>query len=398
MPTAGILGAGAMGAGIAQVAAAAGWSVVLLDVDQTAAQAGIDGIAGRFAKRIERGRMTQDDADAIVGRISAGSPDSLSDCALLIEAIVEDIDMKVAALSALLEHLPADAIIASNTSSLSVTELGVRLDRADRTCGMHFFNPAPVMKLVEVVATEHCDRAVIDRVADIATKWGKTVAHCADTPGFIVNRVARPYYLEAFRCLEDGLCTPDLLDAAMRDAANFRMGPFELTDLIGHDVNTATTRSVWTSWDKPQRLCPVHAQEALVSAGDLGRKTGCGVYDHTGDAPVAVLRGMSDAPCLTSGLTEAAAAFAAGVSSQAATCPAPVQVALMRVLCGLFNEALWARHDGVADANAIDTAMTFGVNYPKGPFEWMSSFDGGVVDAAFDALSADVSAGRFTRP
>jgi len=397
--TVGILGAGAMGAGIAQVAAAAGWRVRLFDVDVDTAQHAIDGIGARLEKRVARGRMTADDAAALVERLSVGDELSqLNDCELFIEAIVEDMDIKVQALQGVLKHLPSDAIIATNTSSLSVSDLGEGVDQPERTCGMHFFNPAPVMKLVEVVAGRSTSPAVADRVEAIALHWGKQVARCADTPGFIVNRVARPYYLEAFRCLEDGLCTPDLLDAAMRDAGGFRMGPFELTDLIGHDVNAATTRSVWTSWNEPARLSPVYAQEALVAAGDLGRKSGCGVYDHSGETPIAVLRPGQDAPALTKALTTVATDFAARASDTAGDLPAPLQVALMRVLCGLFNEALWSHADGVADETAIDTAMRFGVNYPRGPFEWMAGIGSDTLDATFTVLANDVDAGRYLRP
>jgi 3-hydroxybutyryl-CoA dehydrogenase len=388
-----------MGAGIAQVAAVGGWQVRLFDIDNTVAQQAQAGIATRLHKRVERGRMSAEAAQAASGRIAvADEPGHLADCDLLIEAIVEDMDVKVKALSVLVPHLRDDAITATNTSSLSVTQLGDRLGRPGLTCGMHFFNPAPAMKLVEVVVGRHTDGATVDRVEAIARAWGKQVARCFDTPGFIVNRVARPYYLEAFRCLEDGLCTPDLLDGAMRDAGGFRMGPFELTDLIGHDVNTATTRSVWSSWNEPARLRPVHAQEAIVAAGDLGRKTGCGVYDYSGETPVAVLRPGQDAPALTQALTKAAAAFAESASDSAADLAAPLQVAFMRVLCGLFNEALWAQADGVAAQDAIDTAMRFGVNYPRGPFQWMADIGADTLDHAFLTLMNDVSDARFGRP
>lgn len=399
MSSVGILGAGAMGAGIAQVATVAGWDVRLFDIDDAVAHGAHATISARLHERVERGRMSADEAQAAVARLAvADEPSQLSDCDLLLEAIVEDMDIKVRALAALLGHLRADAIVATNTSSLSVTELGDRLNCGNRICGMHFFNPAPAMKLVEVVAGKHTDANVVDRVEAIARDWGKTVARCADTPGFIVNRVARPYYLEAFRCMEDGLASPDRIDAAFRDTAGFRMGPFELTDLIGHDVNTATTRSVWSSWNEPARLRPVHAQEALVASGDLGRKTGCGVYSYAGDAPVAVIGPGQQAMTLTRPLTAAASGFVQAISEAASSNEPPLQVAMMRVLCGLFNEAMWAKADGVADEAAIDTAMRFGVNYPKGPFQWMDDLGDSVVDAAFDALCADVSEGRFARP
>ena len=399
MSTVGVLGAGAMGAGIAQVAAVAGWKVRLFDIDNSVAETARAAIGTRLHKRVERGRMTADQAQSASGQISvADEPAHLAECDLLVEAIVEDMDVKVRALSVLIPHLRDDAITATNTSSLSVTQLGERIGRPELTCGMHFFNPAPAMKLVEVVAGGQTHAATVDRVESIALEWGKQVARCADTPGFIVNRVARPYYLEAFRCLEDGLCTPDLLDGTMREAGGFRMGPFELTDLIGHDVNAATTRSVWSSWNEPARLRPVHAQEAIVAAGDLGRKSGCGVYDYSDETPVAILRPGQDAPALTKALTQAAAEFGAAASDKAADLPAPLQVAFMRVLCGLFNEALWAHADGVADQAAIDTAMRFGVNYPRGPFEWMAGIGSDMLDLAFTTLAQDVDAARFARP
>ena len=295
MPTVGILGAGAMGSGIAQVAALAGWTVRLVDTDRAIADRACAGVCKRMDRLVEKDRLTEEDAIAAKGRVLATEPSDLDDCELFLEAIVEDLDIKVAAITPLLDVLPKNAILATNTSSLSVTDLGRRIGEANRTCGMHFFNPAPIMRLVEVVQGADTSPTVLDRVASIAQEWGKQVARCADTPGFIVNRVARPYYLEAFRCLEDGVADPAAIDEAMKQIGGFRMGPFELTDFIGHDVNTATTRSVWEEWNRPARLAPAAIQERLVSDGLLGRKSGCGVYDWSGDPPTCVLRPPQDA-------------------------------------------------------------------------------------------------------
>ena len=399
MPTLGILGAGAMGAGIAQVAATAGWTVHLVDVDLETAASAIQGIGGRLDRSVAKGRMDEATAARVRGLLHAATMSDLGDCDLFVEAIVEDLDIKVAAVGEIVKVLPADAIIATNTSSLSVGELGDRLGCPERTCGMHFFNPAPIMKLVEVVRGAKTNPDVLDRVAEIATSWGKQVARCADTPGFIVNRVARPYYLEAFRCLEDGLAGPATIDAAMKSIGGFRMGPFELTDFIGHDVNTATTRSVWEQWNKPARLMPSHTQEQLVAEGHLGRKSSCGVYDWSGDAPVAVLRPPQEAATGIHALSDLAARWCekATADSEAKVTPAQ-QIAFMRILAAVMNEAAWAAHDGVAEPADIDIAMRAGVNYPRGPFEWRDAIGDDLAADVFTALRESVDADRFAAP
>lgn len=390
-----------MGAGIAQVAATAGWSVRLIDVDRSTCEAAKQGIIKRLARNVEKGRMSQDDADAASDRITPSDIPDLSDCELFIEAIVEDIDIKVAALAPVVSALPGDAIIATNTSSLSVSDIGNRIGAPDRTCGMHFFNPAPIMKLVEVVQGEATDAHVLDRAAAIAAEWGKQVARCADTPGFIVNRVARPYYLEAFRCLEDGLADPPAIDDAMKAIGGFRMGPFELTDFIGHDVNAATTRSVWAQWDRPSRLAPVAIQERLVSDGTLGRKTGCGVYDWSGERPVCVLRPPQDAATGVSELGSIAERFSAAATNNSealAKCTPAQRIVFTRILASILNEADWARRDGVAAADDIDVAMRAGVNYPRGPFAWAGDIGDDTVAETLCALDASVDDGRFAAP
>jgi 3-hydroxybutyryl-CoA dehydrogenase len=390
-----------MGAGIAQVAATAGWDVRLIDVDPATATAAITGIGKRIDRSVAKGRMTCEQGKALMQRLHASVIVDLNNCDLFIEAIVEDLDIKVAAMTPAIEVLPESAIIATNTSSLSVSELGERIGQPARTCGMHFFNPAPIMKLVEVVRGKSTDDAVLDRVADIATSWGKQVARCADTPGFIVNRVARPFYLEAFRCLEDGVADPPTIDAAMKTIGGFRMGPFELTDFIGHDVNTATTRSVWEQWDRPSRLLPSGTQERLVSDGTLGKKTGCGVYDWSGDSPVCVLRPTQDAATALDDLTDIARRFcvAAADDSQRVEDATPRQhIAVTRILAAVLNEACWARRDGVADPADIDVAMRTGVNYPKGPFQWIDAIGESLYRDTLAALESATMDGRFIAP
>jgi 3-hydroxybutyryl-CoA dehydrogenase len=390
-----------MGAGIAQVAATAGWSVRLLDVDPATCEVARDGIAKRLARNVEKGRMQPAEADAAIAHITPSDLADLSDCELFIEAIVEDLELKVAALTPVVETLPSSAIIATNTSSLSVSDIGDRIGAPDRTCGMHFFNPAPIMRLVEIVRGKSTDDVVLDRAATIAAEWGKQVARCADTPGFIVNRVARPYYLEAFRCLEDGLADPAAIDDAMKSIGGFRMGPFELTDFIGHDVNAATTRSVWEQWDRPSRLAPVATQERLVSDGTLGRKTGCGVFDWSGDRPVSVLRPPQDAATGVGDIGDTAARFCAAATSNPeaiARCSDPQRIVFTRILSALLNEALWAAHDGVAEETDIDVAMRAGVNYPKGPFEWIDVVGDSLYVETLAALETATGDGRFIAP
>ncbi|MDG2424645.1 MAG: 3-hydroxyacyl-CoA dehydrogenase NAD-binding domain-containing protein [Phycisphaerales bacterium] len=392
-----VLGTGAMGAGIAQVAATHGWQVKLMDTNPAIAQKAIAGIGKRLQRSVEKGRMQQAEAETAIGNLHAiEKTDELNDCTVLLEAIVENLDAKVEAMSPLVKILPPEAIIATNTSSLSVSTLGDRLGEPARTCGMHFFNPAPIMRLVEVIRGKSTDESIVERAVEIATGWNKQVARAADTPGFIVNRVARPYYLEAFRCLEDGLADPEAIDTTMKDLGGFRMGPFELTDFIGHDVNCATTRSVWESWDKPSRLMPSLVQEQLVAEGNLGRKSGAGVYDWSGESPVAIVRPGHDAVTVNQNAMEYIEAF----TEKATSAPAePMQKLIFsRILCGLFNEALWAHHDGVGDTQDIDTAMKYGVNYPRGPFEWISDIGDPVVRKAMEALEDMTGTGRFRPP
>ncbi len=281
-----VIGTGAMGSGIAQVAAAAGHPVRLLDARPGAAAKAVEGIRAQFSKLVDKGRMSADAAASAGTRLSAvDALAELADAALVIEAIVENLDAKQQLFRELESLVAGDCILATNTSSISITAIGAALQGPGRLAGLHFFNPAPLMALVEVVSGLATAREVADCLFATAKAWGKSPVHAKSTPGFIVNRVARPYYAEALRLLQEGAADAATLDALMREAGGFRMGPFELMDMIGHDVNFAVTRSVWTAFFHDQRFLPSLIQQELVDAGFLGRKSGRGFHDYREGAP-----------------------------------------------------------------------------------------------------------------
>lgn len=282
-----VIGAGAMGAGIAQIAAAAGHPVRLFDMNVQAAQKAVSGIRSTFVKLADKGRMTAADADAAGDRLSVVDDIAqLAGSALVIEAIVENLQTKQKLFAALEAIVADECILATNTSSISVTAIGAALRLPARLLGMHFFNPAPLMALVEVVSGLATDREMAQVIYDTALAWGKSPVHTRSTPGFIVNRVARPFYAEALRLMNEGAADPATIDAVMRDSGGFRMGPFELMDLIGHDVNYAVTRSVFESYSNDPRFTPSLIQQELVNAGFLGRKSGRGFYPYGEGATV----------------------------------------------------------------------------------------------------------------
>ena len=283
----GIVGTGLMGTGIAQIAAVAGQRVLLFDARPGAAVKAVRSIGETFRKLTAKGKMSEADAAGAAGRIGVvESVAGLKEARMVVEAIVEDLPAKRALFAELESLVTADCILASNTSSISITLLGAQLARPERLVGMHFFNPVPLMELVEVIrglaTSDECARATFEA----ARRWGKTPVYAKSTPGFIVNRVARPYYGEALRLLNEGAGSAASIDAVMREAGGFRMGPFELMDLVGLDTNFAVTRSIFHAYFGDQRFTPSLLQQELVEAGRLGRKSGRGFFDYAeGSAP-----------------------------------------------------------------------------------------------------------------
>lgn len=281
----GVVGAGSMGAGIAQIAAKAGHTVFLYDQNIEVASKAVINIRQQLERLVSKKKILEQEVDLIVSRIiPVANINDLADCGLIVEAIIEDLNIKQLVFKQLEELCSSNTILASNTSSISITELASKLQHPERFLGMHFFNPAPVMPLVEVIIGLATDPTIAETVYNTANNWGKAPVYAKSTPGFIVNRVARPFYAESLRMLEEQVASIATLDAIIRDAGQFRMGPFELMDLIGHDVNFAVTTSMFNSYFQDPRFKPSLIQKALVESGRLGRKSGSGFYDYNKDS------------------------------------------------------------------------------------------------------------------
>jgi 3-hydroxybutyryl-CoA dehydrogenase len=275
-----VAGAGIMGSGIAQVAAQAGHPVMLFDAAPAAAKKAKSNLEATLSKLVAKGKFSEDEAQQVLAQIDpVDSLDAAASAGLVIEAIVEDIDAKRGLMQQLEVIVADNCVLASNTSSISISAIGNGLARPERLVGMHFFNPVPLMKLVEVVSGVQTDPEVANAVFQLGGSWGKVPVHASSTPGFIVNRIARPFYAETLALLQEKASTPAVLDACLR-AAGFRMGPCELMDLIGHDTNFAVTRSVYEANFFDKRFMPSLLQQSLVDAGLLGRKSGRGFYDY----------------------------------------------------------------------------------------------------------------------
>ncbi|TXL91669.1 3-hydroxyacyl-CoA dehydrogenase [Streptomyces sp. IB2014 016-6] len=284
-----VVGTGTMGQGIAQVALVAGHPVRLYDALPGRAQQAAEAVGARLDRLAEKGRLDAGARDSAKARLlPAAELSELADAALVVEAVLEQLAVKQELFAALEEIVADDCLLATNTSSLSVTAVAGALRHPGRFVGLHFFNPAPLLPLVEVVSGHATDETAATRAWATAAAWGKTPVRCADTPGFIVNRVARPYYAEALRLYEERAADPATIDAVLRESGGFRMGPFELTDLIGQDVNEAVTRSVWESFYQDAKFTPSLAQRRLVESGGLGRKSGRGWFSYEDGAPAPV--------------------------------------------------------------------------------------------------------------
>ncbi len=274
-----VCGAGTMGSGIAQVAAKAGYTTIQFDVNEGMLEKSKGSIDKSLATLVEKGKISKDESELIRHRITYTTSAELCKADIIIEAIIESKEHKVQLFNQLAEYNSREVIFATNTSSISVSDLASAIYNPARVVGMHFFNPAPVMKLVEIIKTPLTDETVVKAVYALAVKMGKTAVVCNDAPGFIVNRVARHYYLEAMTLVEKGLANAEAIDAIMENNG-FKMGPFKLMDLIGMDINYSVSNIVWDALGKPERLKPSAIQKAKVEAGHLGRKTGEGFYKY----------------------------------------------------------------------------------------------------------------------
>ncbi|NBC25398.1 MAG: 3-hydroxybutyryl-CoA dehydrogenase [Bacteroidetes bacterium] len=366
--TVGVVGSGTMGSGIAQIAATYGHDVYLFDAFPEQLQKSEDGLVGILNRQVEKNRMTKDEVDEILSRIHF--VDHLNDfktCGLVFEAIIEDLDTKKDQFARLEAIVPGDCILATNTSSLSIASISSSLDKPGRFLGVHFFNPAPIMKLVEIIPGITTDESVRNEVKSFIDGWEKTTVLTTDTPGFIVNRVARPFYGEALRIYEEGIADPATIDWAMKELGEFRMGPFELMDLIGNDVNYKVTETVFKEFYYDPRFKPSFAQKRLVEAGRLGRKSGIGFYKY----------------------------------GKTAENPEPVKdrelgkKILYRILAMLINEACDAVFMNVATAEDVDLAMTNGVNYPRGLLKWADEIGPSTVLDWMSALQVEYREDRY---
>ena len=343
----GVVGSGAMGSGIAQIAATHGHIVYVFDVNEAALLRAKSSMAKRLDKLVAKGKFSKEESNSILGRLHfVDDMRDFFDCGLIIEAIVENLEIKQELFRNIEKIVTPETVLATNTSSLSIAALGGILENPERFIGIHFFNPAPLMPLVEVVPSVLTNSNVTQQVMELVSSWRKSVVQAKDTPGFIVNRVARPYYSEAIKMMEEGFADIATIDWAMREIGGFRMGPFELMDLIGHDVNFVVTETVWREMFYDPRYKPSITQKRLKEAGWLGRKSGRGFYDYSENA-------LNPEPDMDIKKGE---------------------VILNRILCMLFNEAIDALYLQIASEKDLETAMTRGVNYPKGLLSWARQF------------------------
>src|SRR6478672_10302250 len=371
-----VIGAGAMGSGIAQVAATAGHPVALVDAVTGAVEEAVARIIASLQRQEAKGRISSAQLEEIVERITpVESVAGLPRCGLVVEAVREDLETKRALFTRVAASQPADAVLATNTSSLDITAIAAGIPGPGRVIGLHFFNPPAAMRLVEVIGGGESAAEVLDAATELMRAWGKAPVRCTSTPGFIVNRLARPFYGEAQRMLMDGVADAATLDAAVR-SAGFRMGPLELTDFIGQDVNLAVGTSVWEQTGRDPRYEPTALQQQLVAAGHLGRKSGQGVYRYGPDG--TALDAVPDEARVAELLT------------------GPLETnPLARTLAMLVNEAVDLVHRGEATAEDVDTAMTLGTNYPRGPIAWGRDIGYAVVAEQLAALDRAFPGGRY---
>jgi 3-hydroxybutyryl-CoA dehydrogenase len=354
----GIVGAGTMGSGIAQVAALGGYETVIYDVSPELAEGGAAALRQALDKGADRGRWSVDEAKAAFSRVeTAAELRGLEGCGLVIEAAPERVDLKRDIFTKLAELLGPEAVLASNTSSLRVTDIAAGVPQPERVVGMHFFNPPALMKLVEIVAAERSSETALATATEVGERMGRTPIRAKDSPGFVANRLARPYTLESLRILGDGVADAATIDRIVRLGGGFRMGPFELLDLIGLDVNLEIARSFFAQGGEVERWRPSPIQEKLVAEGRLGRKSGRGYHDYAAETrrePDPELE--IDPPTLD--------------PDRLAKVDPAAEAVLSRLFAQIANETAFALEEEVASPEDMDTAMKLGFNWPVGPLDF----------------------------
>jgi 3-hydroxybutyryl-CoA dehydrogenase len=425
----GVVGAGTMGAGIAQLSCLGRFDTYLHDPVPAALREGEQTLRAALVKGAERGRWTQTEAEAASARLRAAPRlENLAGCELVVEAAPEDLGLKRELFAQLAGVCGTEAILATNTSSLSVTAIAAGVERPERVCGMHFFNPPALMRLVEVVAGDETSEETLAIAGEVARAMGRQPIRAADAIGFVANRCARPFTLEALRLLGDRIATHEQIDRIVRIGGGFRMGPFELMDLVGVDVNFEVAKSFWEQSFHEPRWRPHPIQSRMVAAGRLGRKAGRGYYDYRDGAyrPDDPAPPDRDPGWSRNSEVEDSVRFAALPSLEeatlvelartAATTPADAEAAetyfrsmgkhvewvndapglvLERILAQLVNEAYFAVGEGVASAEDVDIAMRLGFNYPRGPFEWADAVGPARVVSVLDALRSELGEERY---
>lgn len=364
----GVLGGGTMGSGIVQVAAQNGHKTVLVDLNEEVLSKSKAKLAKIMARLVEKGKITQDQADATQSNVVYSTDvNDFASCGIVIEAIIEDIKIKSKVFANLESIVSKECILASNTSSLSIASIGASVEESSRVIGIHFFNPAPLMPLVEIIPAVQTSEETLNTAKSLIDGWGKVTVVCKDTPGFIVNRVARPFYGEAMRIYEEGVADFATIDWAMTEIGGFRMGPYTLMDYIGNDVNYTVTETVFTAFYFDPRYKPSFTQKRHAEAGYLGRKSGRGFFNY----------------------------------AEGAVNPAPNEDRVLgqqifeRILVMLINEAVDALFLNIGSKEAIDLAMTKGVNYPKGLLLWADELGLEFVLSKLESMYAEYGEDRY---
>ncbi|TAL62209.1 MAG: 3-hydroxybutyryl-CoA dehydrogenase [Bacteroidetes bacterium] len=369
----GIVGSGAMGSGIAQVAAMAGCFTVVYDTSATALERAKSNLSSALAKLTEKGKINLDQSKKIFNLTKFTNTFSeLAPCSLVMEAVAENLEVKQKVFFDLEKIVSTDCVLASNTSSLSITSIASSCTKPERVIGIHFFNPAPMMPLVEIIPGISTREDMAGEIKKMIESWKKIPVIAKDTPGFIVNRVARPFYGESIRIYEEGIADFATIDSAMKEIGGFKMGPFELMDMIGNDINYTVTKTIWKQFFNDPKYKPSLTQKRLVEAGHFGKKSGKGYYDY--QAPSNSSKGGETGVGL-------------GEKDKIAI--------LQRVLVMLINEAADALYYGVATKEDIDMAMTKGVNYPKGLLKWADEIGIEKVLSALEKLYSKYNEDRY---